>query len=70
MKFEISDFKHGIFDVEGTLIDNKRVYRWLVSKISLALEPNGSELFFLLGACPFLVGPNYFVNPKPLLVSL
>jgi len=52
MKFEISDFKHGIFDVEGTLIDNKRVYRWLVSKISLALEPNGSELFLPAGGVP------------------
>lgn len=44
MEAKISEFKNGIFDVEGTLIDNKRFYRWIISKISLGIEPNNSEL--------------------------
>jgi phosphoglycolate phosphatase-like HAD superfamily hydrolase len=33
MKMESLKFKYGIFDTDGTLIDNRKIYRWILPKI-------------------------------------
>lgn len=50
LEAKISDFNFAIFDINGTLLDNRRPYRWLLRAIStLTIWKDSGELFLPTG---------------------
>jgi len=53
VKTKISKFNYGILDVDGTLVDNRKLYRWLLAKIlPLGFSVNGTDLYLPTGGLP------------------
>jgi len=62
---KISKFNYGILDVDGTLVDNRKLYRWLLAKIlPLGFSVNGTDLYLPTGGLPL---PSWakFLQPIP-----
>ena len=53
MKTEIFKFEYGIFDTDGTLLDDRKLYRWILPKIlSLGFSVKDAELYLPTGGLP------------------